>query len=82
MDAPIDDAVDIPVESLSPEALRGVIEEFILREGTDYGWRETSHDAKISSIRGQLDKGEIRIVFDPQSESVTLVERRNTSKKL
>jgi uncharacterized protein YheU (UPF0270 family) len=32
----------IPVNKLSPEALQGVIEEFISRDGTDYGEMEVS----------------------------------------
>lgn len=32
----------IPTERLSPEAIQSVIEEFILREGTDYGETEGS----------------------------------------
>jgi uncharacterized protein YheU (UPF0270 family) len=32
----------IPVNKLSPEALQGVINEFISRDGTDYGEMEIS----------------------------------------
>ena len=39
----------IPIERLSPEAIQGVIEEFILREGTDYGEKETSMETKDPS---------------------------------
>jgi uncharacterized protein YheU (UPF0270 family) len=37
----------IPVNKLSPEALQGVIEEFISRNGTDYGEIETSTETKL-----------------------------------
>ncbi|MBW2654812.1 MAG: YheU family protein [Deltaproteobacteria bacterium] len=30
-------AIKIPYNQLSPEALQGVIEEFVTRDGTDYG---------------------------------------------
>jgi len=30
-------AVKVPYNQLSPEALQGVIEEFVTRDGTDYG---------------------------------------------
>ena len=30
-------AVKIPYDQLSPEALQGVVEEFVTRDGTDYG---------------------------------------------
>jgi hypothetical protein len=32
----------IPFQDLSPEALRGVVEEFVTRDGTDYGEFEVS----------------------------------------
>lgn len=68
--------VKVPAEALSPEALNGVIDNFVLREGTDYGFREVSHEAKVERVRAQLKSGEVRIVFDPNTESVTLMTAR------
>lgn len=65
--------MDIPLESLSPEALEGVIDDFILREGTDYGSMEASLEAKRRDILNQLQKGKAKIVFDLETESITLV---------
>lgn len=39
----------IPVERLSHEALGGIIEEFISREGTDYGTIEASPENEIQA---------------------------------
>ncbi len=58
---------------LSPEALRAVIESFVLREGTDYGQREFSLEEKVAQVRRQLERGEARIVFEPQTRSVNIV---------
>ena len=44
----------IPVHNLSPEALRGVIEEFISREGTDYGEIEASQATKFMQVKFKL----------------------------
>lgn len=65
--------VAIPIDVLSPAALAGVIEAFVLREGTDYGARETELAAKTAQVRAQLERGEAKIVFDPSSRSVTLL---------
>mgnify|MGYP003580572908 CR=1 FL=1 len=65
--------VEIPHTELSPEALRGVVESFVLREGTDYGEREFSLDQKVAHVLRQLERGEAQIMFDPNTESVTLV---------
>lgn len=59
--------VIIPPESLSPEALRGVIEAFVLREGTDYGHQDHSLEAKCVAVERQLRDGLAEICFDPVS---------------
>ena len=62
----------IPHRELSEEALRGVVESFVLREGTDYGPREYSLEEKIAAVMRQLDCGEAVIVFDPDTETVSI----------
>ena len=68
--------VRVPHTDLSPEALRGVIEAFVLREGTDYGDREASHEAKLADVLRQLERGEAYIQFDQLDSSVTIVASR------
>ncbi len=63
----------VPYTALSEAALRGVVESFVLREGTDYGERELSHEAKVADVLRQLERGEVQIQFDPLDESVTIV---------
>ena len=65
--------VEIPRESLSPDALRGLIEEFVTRDGTDYGSVERTLEEKVAAVERQLASGEVRIFFEPESESVTLL---------
>jgi uncharacterized protein len=65
--------VRIPHAELSPDALRGVIESFVLREGTDYGQYEYSLEEKVAHVMRQLENGEVRIMFDPNTESVQIV---------
>lgn len=65
--------VAVPHDELSAEALRAVIESFVLREGTDYGERDIAHDAKVAQVMRQLERGEARILFDPLDSSITIV---------
>lgn len=65
-------AMEVPHQLLSADALRGVIEAFVLREGTDYGAREFTHEEKVQQVLDGLTRGEVRILFDPATESVTL----------
>jgi uncharacterized protein len=69
----------IPHTELSAEALRGVVESFVLREGTDYGEREISLDQKVAQVLRQLERGEARIIFDAELESVDIVLSRPIS---
>ena len=63
----------IPWTSLSEEALLGVIEEFITREGTEYGLVEHELSVKVDQIRLQLRDDLVRVVYDAETNSVSLV---------
>jgi len=62
----------IPHQMLSPEALRGVIEAFVTREGTDYGVHDVPLATKVGQVRHQLDTGTAVIVYDEDTESWTI----------
>lgn len=72
--------IEIPVEELRPEALRGLVEEFVTRDGTDYGAIERSLEQKIEDALAQLRSGEARVVFDPELESANIVLARDLAK--
>ncbi len=81
--------LELDPEQLSPGALRGLIEEFVTREGTDYGpgsegpaghedlvgadQAEWSLEDKVIQVYRQLASGEARIVFDLESESASIL---------
>ena len=66
-------ALIIPYDRLSPESLHGVMEEFVTRDGTDYGEVEVSLDIKINQVLKQLKSGKALIVFDPESETCNIL---------
>jgi uncharacterized protein len=67
------DAIVVPYSQVSPDALRGLIETFVLREGTEYGERDVELEVKLTQVMRQLQRGEARIVFDPVSETIDIV---------
>lgn len=67
--------IEIPVSAIGSELLDEIILSFITREGTDYGAVEASLEKKVGDVRRQLDKGEIKLIFDPETESVTFVTK-------
>ena len=63
----------IPYAELSQEALLGVMDAFILREGTDYGHEEITIDQKRSRVLSMLQSGEAEIVFYQESDHIDIV---------
>jgi len=63
----------IPVNKLSPEALQGVVEEFISRDGTDYGEREASQETKFRQVKHKLENGLAVLVFDDENETTNIL---------
>ena len=63
----------IPYTELSQEALLGVIDAFILREGTDYGHEEITIDQKRSRVLSMLQSGEAEILFYQESDHIDIV---------
>lgn len=54
----------IPYDQLSSEALTGLIEDFVSRDGTDNG-DDTPFTTRIERVRRALEKGQAVILFDP-----------------
>jgi len=67
------EVVDIPLSSLSEEALSGLIEEVITREGTDYGEIEYSLEQKIRQLTSALRTGDAKIIFDLVHDHVDII---------
>jgi uncharacterized protein len=66
-------SVVVPHTELAAELLHAVVESYVLREGTDYGEKEFSLEDKVAHVISQLKRGEAQIVFDPESETVSIV---------
>lgn len=67
----------VPYDQISPEALQGLIEEYITRDGTDYGEQEFSLAQKVKQVQQQIVKGDVVVVFDAATESVSLLTRHD-----
>lgn len=61
--------MDIPWNSLSKRALRSLIEEYVSREGTEYGDADVELTTKVEQVQLQLERGEAQITFNPDTES-------------
>lgn len=65
----------IPWQQLDPETLNGVIEAFVLREGTDYGEQERTLSQKVDDVRRQLKSGDVVLVWSELHETLNMMPR-------
>jgi uncharacterized protein YheU (UPF0270 family) len=65
--------VKVPVAALSRDALLGVIDDYINREGTDYGHRDFDIDEKRAAVLRALQDGRAVITYDAASRTTTIV---------
>ena len=62
----------IPVNKLSHEALQGVIEEYISRDGTDYSEIEVPTETRFRYVKQKLEKGLAVLIFDDEAETTNI----------
>jgi len=80
-EAPRPEPVEVPHTELSAEALRRVVESFVLREGTEYGEHDVTLEVKVAQVVRQLERGEARILFDPVQETIDIVVARSLRRR-
>ena len=59
----------IPYEKLSPDALRGIIEEVVTRDGTEM----TDAEDKIAQVLRQLERGKLVVTYDLEIRACNIV---------
>jgi uncharacterized protein YheU (UPF0270 family) len=65
--------VEIPYTQLDPATLRNVVDDLVTRDGTDYGAEERTREQKASALMRQLENGQAKLVFDPDTETIGLM---------
>ncbi len=63
----------IPLEQLSQDTLNAIIENFVLREGTEYGCEDVSLNSKIAQVHQQLKQGSALLVYSELHETVNIL---------
>lgn len=71
------DWVEVPASALSEDALNGLIEQYVLREGTEYGARDYSLAEKVERVRQQLADNKVIIVFSAELGAAELIPARD-----
>lgn len=66
----------IPHTLLEPETFQRLLEDFVTRDGTDNGY-EASLEQRVDTLRRQIERGEVLIVFHPETGDASLAHRRD-----
>jgi uncharacterized protein len=62
----------IPHTDIAPDTLNALIEEFVTRDGTDYGDIEASMATKVQQVINQLERKEVFIVYSEEYETCNI----------
>lgn len=65
----------IPISEISAEALVGLAESFVLREGTEYGEDEVPLQQKVEQIVRQLKSGDAVVQYSEVHESFNIITK-------
>ncbi|MCK0538388.1 YheU family protein [Alcanivorax quisquiliarum] len=68
--------MQVPWQDIAPDTLANLIEEFVTRDGTDYGAVEIEVATRVEQVRRQLERGDAVIWFDQTTESISIFTRQ------
>ncbi|BCA78766.1 YheU family protein [Desulfuromonas sp. AOP6] len=71
-----EEGIDVPYEEIRPEVLRHLIQEFVSRDGADWGETGCTLEDKVEQVLGQLRQKKAKVVFDLQTQTANIVVRR------
>lgn len=79
-DAPPPGHVEVPIATLAKETLRRIVDDLVTRDGTDYGAIEKTSEEKATTLLRLLERGEARLVFDPATETISVLTRQELAR--
>ena len=68
-------AVEVPWEQLESDVLHKLVEEFVSREGTEYGEQEVMLNTKVKQVIEQLKAKKATITFDPETQTTHIISK-------
>lgn len=71
-----EEGLEIPLDRISPDTLRNMIEEFVTREWSELADSEYTLDEKVDQVMQQLQDKRARIVYDSTTETWNIVPCR------
>ena len=71
-----EEGVEVPYQQLDPETLRRMIQEFVSRDGADWGDHGCALEDKVAQVLQQLERKQVIVVFDLRSQTANFVACR------
>jgi uncharacterized protein YheU (UPF0270 family) len=68
-----EEGIEIPYDQLNSETLRQLIQEFVSRDGADWGDAGCTLEDKVEQVLQQLKSKQVKVVFDLKSQTANLV---------
>lgn len=68
--------IEVPYQRLDPETLRNVIQEFVTRDGADWGEVGGALEDKVAQVMQQLRNRKVKVVFELKSQTANIVPCR------
>lgn len=71
-----EEGIEVPYQQISSEALQRMVQEFVTRDGSDWGEAGCSLEDKVRQVQRQLQAGQVKVVFDLRSQTANIVPCR------
>ena len=68
-----EDGIEVPYDQINPDTLRNMIQEFVSRDGADWGDAGCTLENKYEQVTKQLRDKKVKIVFDLTSQTANIV---------
>lgn len=68
-----EERIEVPYEQLAPETLRNLVQEFVTRDGADWGEKGGALEDKVAQVMRQLREGKVVVVFELKSQTANIV---------
>ncbi|MGK2945111.1 MAG: YheU family protein [Desulfuromonadales bacterium] len=65
--------VEVPYDRIDPDTLRNMIQEFVTRDGADWGEAGCNLEDKCEQVLQQLRIKRVKVVFDLTSQTANIV---------
>ena len=71
-----EEGVEVPYQQIDPETLRRMIQDFVSRDGADWGDAGCALEDKVTQVLQQLERKQVKVVFDLRSQTANIVACR------